>query len=275
VLIASIMEQYNRDAWCEIVERVQETGVDGLELNLSCPHGLPEQHMGSAMGQDPEIVYQVCGWVSEAAKVPVWAKLTPNVTDIAEPGSAALSGGCEGLSAINTILCVMGVNLETLRPEPTVAGYSEPGGYSSVAIRPISLRMNMELARMMRSDFPGRSLVSLGGIETGDDAVQFMLIGAHAVQVCTGVMKHGYGLVKPMLEQLEAFMSKHGFETIDAFRGHSLSYFTTHADLVRRHAEERGVSALHAISGNGSKVRADADWDADAFVQQSAELAGD
>jgi dihydroorotate dehydrogenase len=76
ILIASIMEEYNRDAWIEIIERCQDAG-DGFELNFSCPHGLPERKMGSAMGEDPEILLEVCGWVTSAAKRPVWAKMTP------------------------------------------------------------------------------------------------------------------------------------------------------------------------------------------------------
>src|ERR1700745_1296169 len=115
VLIASIMEEYSKDAWFEIVERCQETGVDGFELNFSCPHGLPERKMGSAMGEDPEILEEVCGWVMSTAKKPVWAKMTPNVTHIEDPTRAALRGGVTGISAINTIRSVMGVNLETLR----------------------------------------------------------------------------------------------------------------------------------------------------------------
>src|SRR5512145_459549 len=91
VLIASIMEEHRRAAWVELVERVQATGVDALELNFSCPHGLTERRMGSAMGQDPAILSEVCGWVREVATVPVWAKLTPNVTSIVEPARAALT----------------------------------------------------------------------------------------------------------------------------------------------------------------------------------------
>ena len=131
VLIASIMEEYNKDAWSEIVERCQDAGVDAFELNFSCPHGLPERKMGAAMGENPEIVEEVCGWVMSAAKKPVWAKMTPNVTRITEPSRAAFRGGCQGIRAINTIRSVMGVNLETLRPEPTVEGFTTPGGYSS------------------------------------------------------------------------------------------------------------------------------------------------
>src|SRR6187397_754511 len=154
VLIASIMEEYSKDAWVEIVERCQDAGVDAFELNFSCPHGLPERKMGAAMGQDPDILEEVCGWVAAAAKKPVWAKMTPNVTHIEEPSRAALRGGAQGISAINTIRSVMGVNLETLRPEPTVEGYTTPGGYSTKAIMPIALRMCMEIAKKIKDEFP-------------------------------------------------------------------------------------------------------------------------
>src|SRR3982751_2859185 len=130
VLIASIMEEYNKEAWCEIVERCQDTGVDAFELNFSCPHGLPERKMGAAMGQDCDILGEVCSWVNRAAKVPVWDKMTPNVTRITDPSRAAFRAGAQGISAINTIRSVMAVNLETLRPEPTVEGHTTPGGYS-------------------------------------------------------------------------------------------------------------------------------------------------
>jgi dihydropyrimidine dehydrogenase (NADP+)/dihydropyrimidine dehydrogenase (NAD+) subunit PreA len=174
ILIASIMEEYNKDAWSEIVERCQDAGVDSFELNFSCPHGLPERKMGAAMGENPEIVEEVVGWVMAAAKKPVWAKMTPNVTRITDPSRAAFRGGCEGVSAINTIRSVMSVNLDTLRPEPSVEGYTTPGGYSCKAVRPIALRMVMEIATLIRREFPGKSLSAIGGVETGGDAAQFI-----------------------------------------------------------------------------------------------------
>ncbi|HEY1791344.1 MAG TPA: NAD-dependent dihydropyrimidine dehydrogenase subunit PreA [Opitutaceae bacterium] len=268
VLIASIMEEYRRDAWVEIVERCEAAGVDAFELNFSCPHGLPERKMGAAMGEDPGILEEVCGWVMKAAKRPVWAKMTPNVTHIEEPSRAALRAGCQGVSAINTIRSVMGVNLETLRPEPTVEGWTTPGGYSSKAVKPIALRMVMEIATMIRGEFPGRSLSGLGGVESGGDAAQFILLGADTVQVCTGVMKLGYGCVKPMCEELLAFMQRHGFETLADFRGKSLPYFTTHADLVRRQAERKAAQKAAA----GGAVRSDGEWTGDEFVKQSDAL---
>ncbi len=268
-LIASVMEEYNKDAWIEIIQRCEAAGVDAFELNFSCPHGLPERKMGAAMGQDPDILEEVCGWVKSVAKKPFWAKMTPNITHIEEPGRAALRGGATGLSAINTIRSVMGVNLDTLRPEPTVEGYTTPGGYSCRAVKPIALRMVMELATMIRKEFPDRSLSGLGGVETGEDAAQFILLGSDTVQVCTGVMKFGYEHVKPMCDQLLAFMDKHKFETLADFRGKSLPYFTTHADLVKRQGERKAAQKAAAA---GKVVKNDAEWTGDEFVKQSDAL---
>jgi len=268
VLIASIMEEYRRDAWVEIVERCQGAGVDGFELNFSCPHGLPERKMGAAMGQDPAILEEVCGWVMGAAKRPVWAKMTPNVTHIEEPSRAALKAGCQGLSAINTIRSVMGVNLETLRPEPSVEGWTTPGGYSSRAVKPIALRMVMEVATLIRAEFPGRSLSGLGGIESGNDAAEFILLGCDTVQVCTGVMKSGYECVKPMCDELLAFMDKHKFENVAQFRGRSLEYFTTHAELVKRQSARKAAQK----AAPKRVVASDGEWSGDEFVKQSDAL---
>ncbi len=271
IVIASIMEEYDKDAWVEIVERCQATGIDAFELNFSCPHGLPERKMGAAMGQDCVIMEEVCRWVMEAAKVPVWAKLTPNVTHIQDGCEAALRAGCQGVSAINTILCVTSVDLDTLRPEPTVEGYTTPGGYSCTAVRPIALRMVKECAETIRDKFPnqGKSLSAIGGVESGKDAAQFVLLGGDTVQVCTGVMKLGYDMVARMKDDLLSFMAKHNFERIEDFKGHSLQYFTTHADLVRRQAEAKAAAKAKAKG----MVTKDNEWHGDNFVKQSDALA--
>lgn len=266
ILIASIMEELDKDAWTEIVQRCEAAGVDGFELNFSCPHGLTERKMGAAMGQDPGILGEVSSWVMAAATKPVWAKMTPNITHIEEPARAALAAGCQGVSAINTIRSVIGVNLETLRPEPSVEGYTTPGGYSSKAVKPIALRMCMEISQLIKSEFPGRTLSGLGGVESGEDAAEFILLGADTVQVCTGVMKFGYDSVKPMCDQLLAFMEKHGFETIADFKGTSLPYFTTHTELVRMQKERKAAEV-------NKMVKVDGEWSGDDFVAQSDALA--
>ena len=230
VLIASIMEEYRREAWHEIVRRTQETGVDAFELNLSCPHGLPERKMGMAMGEDPALVKEVTGWVKEVSTIPVWAKMTPNVGSVTAPARAAIEAGADGISAINTILSVIGVDLKTLRPMPTVEGYAVPGGYSGQAIRPIALRQVMEIARA----FPRTPVSGMGGIETGADAAQFFLLGAHTVQICTGAMLRGYEIISELKADLEKFLADHQLGSIAEAVGRSLPYFTTHADLVSR-----------------------------------------
>src|SRR5437867_6617722 len=162
VLIASIMEEYDKERWQELTRLVQDTGVDGFELNFSCPHGMTERKMGSEMGEHPDLTEEVTAWVKEVAKIPVWAKMTPNITNIKEPSLAAVRGGADGISAINTILSVIGVDLNTLRPMPTVEGHTVPGGYSSQAVRPIALRMVSQLALGLPQDV---SISGIGGME--------------------------------------------------------------------------------------------------------------
>ena len=233
ILIASIMEEYNKDAWEEIIGRCEEVGVDALEVNFSCPHGMPERKMGMAMGQDCELLGEVSQWINGAATVPVWSKMTPNITDITQPAEVCLQAGSEGIAAINTIQSVMGVNLKTLNPEPSVEGKTTPGGYSCKAVKPIALARVMQIAQKIKAGYPDRSLSGIGGVETGYDAAEFHLLGANTVQVCTGVMLGGYGIVANLCGELQDFMSQHNFESIEEFRGLALPKFTTHTELVR------------------------------------------
>uniref|UniRef100_A0A2N9HAW6 dihydropyrimidine dehydrogenase (NADP(+)) n=1 Tax=Fagus sylvatica TaxID=28930 RepID=A0A2N9HAW6_FAGSY len=269
ILIASIMEEYNKAAWEELIDRVEQTGIDAIEVNFSCPHGMPERKMGAAVGQDCALLEEVCGWVNAKATVPVWAKMTPNITDIALPARVALRSGCEGIAAINTIMSVMGINLDTLRPEPCVEGYSTPGGYSSKAVHPIALAKVMSIAKMMKSEFGDKdhSLSGIGGVETGGDAAEFILLGANTVQVCTGVMMHGYGIVKKLCSELKDFMKAHNFSSIEDFRGVSLQYFTTHTDLVRRQKE-----AIEQRKAVRKGLQSDKDWTGDGFVKETESM---
>ncbi|PKI71713.1 dihydropyrimidine dehydrogenase (NADP(+)), chloroplastic isoform X1 [Punica granatum] len=270
ILIASIMEEYDKAAWEELIDRVEQTGIDAIEVNFSCPHGMPERKMGAAVGQDCALLEEVCGWINAKATVPVWAKMTPNITDITQPAKVALNSGCEGVAAINTIMSVMGINLESLRPEPCVEGYSTPGGYSSKAVHPIALGKVMNIAKMMKSEFGDRtdlSLSGIGGVETGGDAAEFILVGANTVQVCTGVMMHGYGLVKKLCAELKDFMRMHNFSSIEDFRGVSLQYFTTHTDLVRRQQE-----AIRQRKAIRKGLQSDKDWTGDGFVTETESM---
>src|SRR5712664_222913 len=264
VLVASIMEEYNKERWQELTRLVQDTGVDAFELNFSCPHGMTERKMGSEMGEHPDLTEEVTAWVTEVAKIPVWAKMTPNITNIKEPAMAAVRGGANGISAINTILSVIGVNLDTLRPMPTVEGYTVPGGYSSQAVKPIALRMVSQLALGLAS---GVSVSGIGGIETANDAIEFLLLGSSTVQLCTGVMLHGVKIIDELKAGLEKFMTDKGFATVQDVVGKSLPYFSTHMDLVQRMKQAKRHKAGEASRDN--------EWAQKDITEKTAELTSD
>src|ERR1700751_5279739 len=160
-VIASLMVASNRDAWHEIVQRAEDAGADGLELNFGCPHGMSERGMGSAVGQVPEYTEMITTWVKEKARTPVLVKLTPNISDIRVIARAAKRGGADGLSAINTINSITGVDLDTLTPRPNVAGKSSPGGYCGPAVKPIALNMVQQVAGDAEGSLP---ISGIGGI---------------------------------------------------------------------------------------------------------------
>ena len=226
-VIASLMVDSNREAWHTIVKQSEDAGADGLELNFGCPHGMSERGMGSAVGQVPEYACMITEWVKEVARTPVLVKLTPNITDIRTVARAAKKGGADGLSAINTINSITGINLDTLTPRPNVGGLSAHGGYCGPAVKPIALHMVQQVAEM------GLAVSGIGGAGTWRDAAEFILLGCGTVQVCTAVMHYGFRIVEDMIDGLRNWMDEKGFATIEDFRGRSLPRVTEwkHLDL--------------------------------------------
>jgi dihydropyrimidine dehydrogenase (NAD+) subunit PreA len=219
VVIASLMVASKRDTWHDIVQRTEDAGADGLELNFGCPHGMSERGMGSAVGQVPEYCQQITGWVKEKARTPVIVKLTPNISDIRMPARAAKRAGADALSAINTINSITGIDLDTLQPNPNVDGKSSHGGYCGPAVKPIALNMVQQIQSDPQSTLP---LSGIGGVAGWRDAVEFILLGCTTVQVCTAAMHYGYRIVEDMKDGLLAWMEEKGFSTLDDFRGRSL-----------------------------------------------------
>ncbi len=161
------------EEYAELAKRLsKETMVKAIEVNISCPN---VKQGGMAFGVDPGLTKQVISAVRNATKQPIIAKLTPNVTDITVIGRAAVEAGADALSAINTIVG-MALDLETGKSRLG----RETGGLSGPAIRPIAVRMVYELARAVKVP-----VIGIGGIMTGNDAVEFLLAGARAVQVGT------------------------------------------------------------------------------------------
>jgi len=231
VLIASIMASPDPAEWRDLAGAVEDAGADAVELNVSCPHGMPERGVGSAVGQHPDLVRELTHAVRGAVEVPLVVKLTPNVTDILPVAGAAVAGGADMLAAINTVQCLMGVDLDTLEPIPSVAGSGTYGGYSGPAVKPIGLRIVSQIARELPVPIMG-----VGGISRWQDAAEYIAVGASAVQVCTAVMWRGSGIVRGLTVGLACYLADRGLSGPDALRGLALPRIGTHEALSREAA---------------------------------------
>jgi len=214
-VIASLMVE-TKEQWHQIIKDVENAGVDGIELNFGCPHGMCERGMGSAVGQEPKVLEKIVSWIMEVAKVPVIVKLTPNVSHIEDPAIAAKKGGANAVSLINTIQSIVGVDIDNFVPYPVVDGKSTNGGYCGPAVKPIALNIVKNVAKIPGYNLP---ISGIGGIENWRDAVEFILLGASNVQVCTAVMHYGFGIIREIIAGFEQYMSDKGFNTVDEMIG--------------------------------------------------------
>ena len=242
-MVVSLMVE-TRDEWREIIKRSIDAGADGIELNFGCPHGMCERGMGSAVGQEPTVNERITAWAVEFSTVPVLVKLTPNVTDILPHGMAAKRGGAHGVSLINTIKSIIGVDIDRFTPEPRVAGRSTNGGYCGAAVKPIALHMVAELARHREFGLP---ISGIGGVRNWRDAVEFLLLGASGVQVCTEVMLRGFRVVDDLRDGLEEYMRTHGFNRVDEMVGKAVPNFVEWGDLDLNHETVAKIDASKCI----------------------------
>lgn len=217
-VIASLMVD-TRERWHEFVKRSADSGADGIELNFGCPHGMCERGMGSAVGQNPEVAETIVGWAMEAATIPVIVKLTPNITNIVYAARAAKRAGADAISLINTINSITNVNLDTLVPEPSVAGKSSHGGYCGPAVKPIALNMVHSCAADPEVGLP---ISGIGGIGTWRDAAEFVALGSTSLQVCTAIMHYGFRIVEDMKDGLSAYLDSKGMRSLTDLRGRAV-----------------------------------------------------
>jgi dihydropyrimidine dehydrogenase (NAD+) subunit PreA len=203
---------------------VEETGADGIELNFGCPHGMSERGMGAAVGQVPEYVEMVVRWCKANTRMPVITKLTPNISDIRQPARAALKGGTDAVSLINTINSITSVDLDSFAPEPTIDGKGTHGGMCGPAVKPIALNMVAEIAR--DPETANLPISGIGGVTTWRDAAEFLALGAGNVQVCTAAMTYGFKIVEEMTSGLSNWMDEKGHKTLDDVSGRAVSNIT-------------------------------------------------
>jgi dihydroorotate dehydrogenase (NAD+) catalytic subunit len=189
------------DEYVEVVEKLNDcAGIAAYELNISCPN---TKHGGMVFGTDPDATRSLTDRVKRRATRPLIIKLSPNVTDITAMARAAEEGGADALTVANTYVA-MAIDVETFKPRI----HTVTGGLSGPAIRPITLRMVYQCARAVKIP-----IIGLGGITRGEDAVEYLLAGASAIQVGTANF-HDPQATAHVVEELTAFMKKRGIASV-------------------------------------------------------------
>jgi dihydropyrimidine dehydrogenase (NAD+) subunit PreA len=243
VLIASIMAGSGNDkelrAWQTLAQGCQDAGADGLELNFSCPH-MDRKDMGSNIGKDEGLCSVVTEAVKEVARIPVWCKLTPSTTDIAQEAGACFRGGADAIVSSNTFPSLPSIDPETLEFEINVDGLVSSGGLGGPAILPLSLAKMAQLTRA----FPDRSFSGIGGVSSFREALNYFLLGCGTVQVCTSAMlDHAIGpnVIKALTTGLSDFIDANadkGWKTVEDFRGIRRDRIVAQSDIRRPTGEE-------------------------------------
>jgi len=229
VLVASIMGQ-NEEEWTELAKLVTEVGSDIIECNFSCPQ-MTSSAMGSDVGQNPELVKKYTRAVRNATHLPILAKMTPNIGNMEPSAIAAVEGGATGISAINTIKSLTGIDLNNLSGLPMVNGKCSISGYSGKAVKPIALRFITNLAKEPK--LRGVPISGIGGIETWQDALEFIMLGSSNIQVTTAVMQYGYRIVEDMISGLSYYIEDKGIEKLQDLVGVALKNTVSAEELDR------------------------------------------
>ena len=229
-ILASIMGK-DENEWESLARLCEENGADAVELNFSCPN-MADGGLGSDIGQVPELVEKFTRAAKKSTRIPVIAKLTPNVERMSPAAEAAVRGGADGIAAINTIKSITGVNPYTFVSMPAVHGMSAVGGYSGNAVKPIALRFIAELGK--NEALKDKHISGMGGIETWRDAVEFILLGSGSLQVTTAVMQYGYRIIDDLKSGLKLYLQEGGFKNPAEARGLALGSVSETTDVLER-----------------------------------------
>ena len=229
-ILVSIMGQ-NEAEWEELARLCEENGADAVELNFSCPN-MAEGGLGSDIGQVPELVERYTAAAKKSCSLPVLAKMTPNVADMRPIARAARRGGADGIAAINTIKSIVGVDPHTYVSAPAIRGRGAVGGYSGNAVKPIALRFIGEMGN--DPELWDVHLSAMGGIETWQDALEFILLGAGSIQVTTAVMQYGYRIIDDLKAGLNLYLAEKGFSSVKEVMGLGLSAMDSNTEELER-----------------------------------------
>ncbi|BAB60337.1 dihydroorotate oxidase [Thermoplasma volcanium GSS1] len=195
---------YNAEEFTKLSVKMEEYGVDAIELNLSCPH---VKGFGLEVGSDPDLVEDIVNEIKSKVKVPVFAKLSPNVSNIIEIAKAA-----EKADAYVLINTVKAMAIDIYSRSPVLSNLY--GGLSGPAIKPVGIRYVYEVKKET-----GKEIIGVGGISNYKDAIEYIMAGASAVQIGTALYKYGKGIFREMEWQLRTFMDEERFEKIEEMVG--------------------------------------------------------
>lgn len=229
VIVSSIMGE-TEEEWTELAKLSEEAGVDIIECNFSCPQ-MTVQGTGSDVGQNPQLVRRYTEYTRKGTKLPILAKMTPNLGNMEIPAKAAMQGGATGIAAINTVKSISGIDLEHMVPTLHIEQKSSVSGYSGKAVKPIALRFINDMAK--HKGLQNVPLSGMGGIETWRDAAEFIALGCGNIQVTTSVMQYGYRIIEDMISGTKDFMKRNGYKHVDDFLGSALKNVVVPEELNR------------------------------------------
>ncbi len=229
VIVSSIMGS-TEEEWTELARLSEEAGCDIIECNFSCPQMVWEG-LGSDVGQNPELVRAYTAAAKRGTKLPVLAKMTPNIGNMEVPAIAAKEGGADGIAAINTVKSLTRIDLDTMVSCPSVNGKCSVSGYSGKAVKPIALRFIHDMA--VCPELSGVPLSGIGGIESWHDALEFIALGCENIQITTAVMQYGYRIIDDIISGTKAYLRSRGMHSLCELTGKALSEIVPADDLDR------------------------------------------
>jgi dihydroorotate dehydrogenase (NAD+) catalytic subunit len=195
------------EEFCTIAKKIEMSGADALELNLSCPHG---GKYGASIGQDRQLTGEIVGAVKNSVQIPVFVKLTPNVTDLIPIAKSAEDNGADAITAINTVRA-MCIDIETGNPLLS----NMFGGLSGPAIKPIAIKHIYDLYEEV--EIP---LIGVGGIVSWEDAIEFFLAGATAIQIGTGLLQASFlDIFNELTEGILSYLKRKGYTRLEEIIG--------------------------------------------------------
>lgn len=215
VLIASIMAA-SEDDLTELARQVTAAGADIIELSMSCPQ-TSNAKMGAEVDEDPDLCRQLTEAVKRGSDLPVIAKISPNLSSMVPAVKGCLAGGADGFSLIDTVRSVTDVDLEKNVALPNINGKSAVSGLSGKAVKPIALHFLQELRSA--AGLEQLPIAGIGGIETWEDAAEYLLMGATTVQVTTAIMQYGYRIVDDLKNGMMHFMEEKGVDHLSDLVG--------------------------------------------------------